>query len=254
MSIQSDDEYRGLCVAGAVAKRILDALIAQVAVGVTTAELDAIARQLIRDSQAVSAPIKEYGFPTATIISVNDEVVHGIPSGRVIQRGDLVSVDVTIEKGGFVADTARSVVVEPASVTAAALVSWAEEAFWSAIRMVKAGVRVRELGRVVSRVVRRRGFLVVTELSGHGVGRRIHEEPHIPNFDDGSRYRLNEGMVITLEPIVSAGSGQVREDRDGWTIRTTDGALASHYEHTLVVRRDGAELLTANGRHRPGWM
>lgn len=245
MSIPSDDEYRGLCDAGAVAKRVLDEMMAHVAVGMRTAQLDEMGAHLIRDSQAVSAPIKEYGFPTATIISVNDEVVHGIPSDRVIQPGDLVSVDVTIEKAGFVADTARSMVVAPASVAATALVSCAEEAFWAAVGIVKAGVRVRDIGRVVSRVVRRRGFRVVVELSGHGVGRRIHEEPYIPNFDDGSRFRLSEGMVITIEPMISSGSGKVREDRDGWTIRTVDGALASHHEHTLVVRRDRAELLTA---------
>jgi methionyl aminopeptidase len=187
-----------------------------------------------------------YGFPGDACISVNDEVVHGIPSDRVIQSGDLVKLDLTAERDGFHTDSAITVEVPPASGKSRALAGCAEKAFRRAFNVARAGNRTRDIGRAVEREVRRRGFQVVRELGGHGVGRAIHETPRVPNFADPlARDILTAGLVITIEPIIVAGSGRVSLDQDGWTVRTTDGSLSAHYEHTIVITKGEPLLLTA---------
>jgi len=156
-----------------------------------------------------------------------------------------VKLDVTVEKNGYVADAARSVLVEPANDTARRLVACSAAALQAALAVARAGVRVNEIGRAVEREVRRRGFSVVEGLTGHGVGRTIHEEPPVPNhYDPRQKDVLTEGLVLTIEPMVSAGSSRVVQDADGWTLRTTDGALSSHHEHTLVITRGAPIVLT----------
>src|SRR5688500_7081205 len=246
MSIESADDWKGLRRAGLIAHLTLDALEASVRPDVSTAELDAVAARVFAEHGARSAPALVYGFPGTVLISVNDEVVHGIPGPRRIAPGDIVKIDVTIEKDGYVADAARSVVVEPASGVAHRLVTCATAAFQAALTVARAGVRVNEIGRAVEREVRRRGFSVVAGLCGHGVGRTIHEEPTVPNYYDPFQTDvLTEGLVLTIEPMISAGSTQVVEDDDGWTLRTRDGSLSAHYEHTLVITRGTPIVLTA---------
>ena len=151
----------------------------------------------------------------------------------------------TVEKDGYVADAARSLAVEPASSTARRLVACAAAAFHAALAVARAGMRVNEIGRAVEREVRRRGFSVVEGLAGHGVGRTIHEEPSVPNrYDPRQTDVLTEGLVLTIEPMVSAGSARVVEDADGWTLRTADGGLSAHHEHTLVITRGAPIVLT----------
>jgi methionyl aminopeptidase len=247
MSIASDADWIGLKNAAHVARLTLDALSVRVRPGMTTGELDAIAARLFARHGARSAPALVYGFPRTVLISINDEIVHGIPGPRRINAGDIVKIDVTVEKDGYVADAARSVVVEPAGAIARRLVACAAAAFQSALTVARAGVRVNEIGRVIEREVRGRGFSVVEGLSGHGVGRTIHEEPSVPNtYDPRQQDVLTEGLVLTIEPMVSAGSPQVQHDPDGWTLRTRDGALSSHYEHTLVITRGAPIVLTAD--------
>jgi methionyl aminopeptidase len=246
MSIESTADWRGLRQVAKVARLTLDMLAEQVRPGVTTGELDATAARVFAAHRARSAPAFVYGFPGTVLISVNDEIVHGIPGARRIRAGDIVTIDVTVEKGGYVADAARSVVVEPASITAHQLVACAAEAFHAALAVARAGVRVNEIGRAVEREVRRRGFAVVDGLSGHGVGRTIHEEPTVPNrYDPFQQDVLTEGMVLTIEPMISAGSTRVVQDADGWTLRTGDGSLSAHHEHTLVITRGAPIVLTA---------
>jgi methionyl aminopeptidase len=180
------------------------------------------------------------------LISVNDEIVHGIPGRRRLERGDLVKIDVTAEKNGYIADAARSVVVESEGGTAQRLADCALAAFSAALKVARSGNRVSEIGRAVSREVHRRGFTVVRDLTGHGVGRTIHEEPAVPNrYNPRQRDILTEGLVLTIEPMVSAGSAQPVQDPNGWTLRTIDGSLAAHYEHTLVITREEPIILTA---------
>jgi methionyl aminopeptidase len=184
-----------------------------------------------------------YRFPAATCISVNDEIVHGIPSGRVLRDGDLVKLDVTAEKGGYMADAALTVGVGTITTEAEALADCAERALAAGLAAARAGRRVRDIGRAVSRVVRTDGFHVVRALTGHGIGRSIHEDPLVPNVDDPAHdATLTDGLVITIEPIIAATSGEMVEADDGWTIVTADRGLAAHAEQTLVIR-DGAPLI-----------
>jgi methionyl aminopeptidase len=172
-------------------------------------------------------------------------VVHGIPGPRRLAAGDLVKLDVTVEKDGYIADAARSVIVELGSDLATRLVACAREAFAAALAVARAGTKVNAISRAVETTVRARGFTVMRELTGHGVGRAIHEAPSVPNhYDPWQRDVLTDGLVLTIEPIISAGSARIRQDRDGWTTRTTDGSWAAHYEHTLVITRDRPVVLT----------
>lgn len=247
MSIESIADWEGLKAAAAVARLVLDALAKKIRPGVTTGELDAAASELFAAHGARSAPALVYGFPGTILISINDEIVHGIPGLRRIEAGDIVKIDVTIEKNGYVADAARSVVVAPGSDIAHRLVACAEQAFRAALAVARAGTRVNEIGRAVEGEVRRRGFSVVTGLTGHGVGRTIHEAPAVPNqYDPFQKDVLTEGLVITIEPMVSAGSSRVVQDADGWTLRTRDGSLSAHHEHTLVITRGAAMILTGS--------
>ena len=246
MSIESHADWKGLRAAAHVARITLDALTKRVRPGVTTGELDEAAARIFAAHGGRSAPAFTYGFPRTVLISVNDEIVHGIPGARRIATGDIVKLDVTVEKGGYIADAARSVVVKPAHAIAHDLADCARAAFHSALAIARAGVRVNEIGRAVEREVRRRGFSVIKGLSGHGVGRTIHEEPTVPNYYDPFQTDvLTEGLVLTIEPMISAGSAQVVEDDDGWTLRTRDGSLSAHYEHTLVITRGEPIVLTA---------
>ncbi|MGH9200701.1 MAG: type I methionyl aminopeptidase [Vicinamibacterales bacterium] len=245
MSIESRADWNGLRAVSTIAGQTLDLLLSNVRPGITTGELDAIAARYLASHGARSAPASLYGFPRTVLISVNDEVVHGIPGRRTVEAGDLVSLDVTIELGGYVADAARSIVVPPGSATAHDLVACAKAAFDKALNVARAGVRVNEIGRAVEREVRRRGFAVMKGLAGHGVGRAIHEPPSVPNeWDPHARDVLTEGLVITIEPMVAAGSGRPVEGADGWTIRTIDGSWAAHYEDTIVITRGRPIVLT----------
>lgn len=247
MSIESPADWKGLREAARVARVTLDAVAARVLPGVKTGDLDTLAARLFAEHGARSAPAIVYGFPRTILISVNDEIVHGIPGGRRIEAGDIVKIDVTVEKNGYVADMARSLVMEPATREARRLVACAEAAFQAGLTVARAGVRVNEIGRAVEREVRRRGFTVVEGLDGHGVGRTIHEEPTVPNrYDPLQKDVLTEGLVLTIEPMVSAGSSEAVLATDGWTLRTRDGSLSAHHEHTLVITRAAPVVLTSS--------
>lgn len=246
MSIDTPEDLAGLTAIGAIVRETLDALEAATRAGVTTGELDAIARDVAGRHGATSAPATVYGFPGMVLICVNDEVVHGVPGARRIADGDVVKLDVTLEKGGYIADAARTVLVGAAPDVAVRLADSARRALDAALAIARAGTKVNEIGRTIEGIVRRDGFSVIPELGGHGVGRTIHESPSVPNhYNRFQRDVLTDGLVITIEPIIAAGKPSIRTDRDGWTIRTKDGSLAAHVEHTLVVTSGPPMLLTA---------
>jgi len=247
MIIENEQDRAGMHAAGLVVRDTLAAMRAAVAVGVTTAELDAVAARVFAAAGARSAPQLVYRFPGATCISVNDEIVHGIPSDkRRLAEGDLVKLDVTAELNGYMADACITVGVGRISETAKRLMACAESAFKKGIREVRHGRRALDVGRAVEDEVVRKGFAVVEELQGHGIGRTIHEEPMMPNWPDPEANGwLQEGMVITLEPIIAVGDGEMMEGADGWTILTQDGSIAAHHEHTMIVTRGTPILLTA---------
>jgi methionyl aminopeptidase len=246
LSIQDEQELASLKAAGRVVRMVLDAMKAEVRPGVTTRFLDEVGARVMQENGARSAPSMVYQFPGANCISLNDEAVHGIPGDRELKEGDLVKLDVTVEKDGYMADAAVTVPVGRVSEQAQQLMNCAERAFHKAMLVARAGFRVSEIGRTVEREVRKSGFAVIRELGGHGIGRTIHEAPHVPNYPDPqARQVLNDGLVITVEPIISSGSGRVFTDKDGWTVRTGDHSLSAHFEHTLVVTSGSPILLTA---------
>lgn len=245
MSIESATDWKGLRRIGRIVHLTLEALERHVRAGVTTAELDRVAAGVFARHGARSAPADVYGFPGTVLISVNSEVVHGIPGQRALRSGDVVKLDVTAEKDGYVADAARTVVVDTGTDAARRLVACAIAAFDAGVAVARAGTRVNEIGRAIDREVRRSGFRVVHGLGGHGIGRTIHEPPSVPNeYNSRQRDVLTEGLVLTIEPIICAGSPVAVESGDGWTIKTRDGSLAAHHEHTMVITRDRPVILT----------
>ena len=246
MTVESDRDLAGLRTVGRVVALALEEMKGALEPGMTTAELDSVGAAVFERHGARSAPRLLYGFPGVNLISVNDEAVHGVPGGRVVEAGDLVKIDVTAEMGGYVADAAATVALPPGPPVHEELRDCAELAFGRAALVARAGRPLNKIGRAVQTAVRRRGFSLMTDLNGHGVGRSIHEPPTIPNFFDRRLTRpLTEGLVITIEPIIAAGSGLAALGGDGWTIKTADGGPAAHHEHTLVVTRGSPIVLTA---------
>lgn len=226
MSIKSEADFKGLSRAGKVVSLTLHEIKNRIQPGMTTADLDRMAAEIFGRYGARSAPKLVYSFPGTILISVNDEIVHGIPGDYMIKPRDLVKIDVTAELDGYIADAAITVAIPPVSPLNQKLCNCVESAFHKAISIARVGRRIFEIGKIVETEVRRHGFTVLHELSGHGVGRAIHEEPVVPNYyDHRANKRLTEGLVITIEPIISAGTGRVVVDSDGWTIKTADGSI-----------------------------
>jgi len=213
--------------------------------GMTTKELDDIGARFLAQHGARSAPRLVYDFPGTTCISVSEEVVHGVPDDRVIHPGDLVTIDVTAELDGYIADSAITVPIPPVPRAAEQLLQATRSALRKALQVARAGRPLNAIGRAVETEVRRHGFTVIRPLTGHGLGRTIHEEPSVPNF---YHRRLNQpledGLVIAIEPIVSAGNGQIVTEDDDWTISTADGSLSAHFEHTIIVTKGRPIIVT----------
>jgi methionyl aminopeptidase len=246
MSITTAEQLEKLRACGVIVAKALRAMTGAVRPGVTTAELSEIGARILAENGAQSSPPLVYNFPGEVCISINDEVVHGVPGLRVIQPGDLVKLDLTAVKDGYHTDSAVSIQVPPAAEKSRELAHCAERAFRQALTAARSGNRTKDIGRAVEREVRRRGFHVIRELGGHGVGRTIHEEPSVPNYADPEAcHLLTAGLVITIEPIIAVGTANVSLDRDGWTVRTVDGSLSAHYEHTIVITKRDPILLTA---------
>lgn len=247
MTIETARDLQGLLAAGRVVRGTIMAMEAHLRPGITTAELDAVARQYLRHEGARSAPMIEVGYPAATCISVNEEAAHGLPGCRVIASGDLVTLDVAAELDGYYADAAVTVAVPPVAPAHQRLLNCAEAALLAAIRAARAGHPLRQIGRTAEGVARQHGYRVVRELTGHGIGRRMHEAPRdVPNFDDPRATKLLvEGAVLAIEPHITLGSGQVLEEPDGWTIRTRDRKRVAVFEHTIVVTAEEPVVVTA---------
>ena len=225
--------------------RILAELRLMVVPGATTIEIDAVAEALVRDAGAEPAFKGYHGYPATVCASVNEQVVHGIPSDRRLMEGDVLSLDMGAKLNGFFGDSAVTIPVGRVAAEAEALLRVTQEALSRGIDAVKPGARVSDLGAAVQQHVEAHGFSVVREFVGHGVGTSLHEEPQIANYGPGGRGpRLSEGMVLAIEPMVNAGGAAVKVLSDGWTAVTRDGRLSAHFEHTVVVTGEGCEILT----------
>jgi methionyl aminopeptidase len=246
MSIETEEELTALRAAGLVVAEALRAMRHAAKPGVTTGELDAIAGRVFGSAGARSGPRLDYGFPGVACISVNDEAVHGIPGRRQLRDGDLVKLDVTAELDGFYADACATVPVGRGKARDIRLVETASRALANGMRAARVGAPLNAIGAAVEETVVARGHAVCTDLMGHGIGRRIHEAPNVPNhYVPRLCEPLTDGLVLTIEPIISAGSGAVRTTGDGSTVRTADGARSAHIEHTVVVRDGASIVLTA---------
>jgi len=246
MSIESAEDLAGMELAGQVTRAVLNAMKTAVRPGISTGELDEIGAAVMRAAGGRSAPKLVYNFPGQNCISVNDEIVHGIPGKRRLEPGDVVKLDVTIEVNGYMADACESVAVGSIKQESRRLVDCASHAFRDGLAQVRPGARAYDIGRAIHKTVTGAGYSVVHNLTGHGIGRTIHESPTIPNdYDLRCSDVLTEGLVFTIEPIIAMGGPRTVTLKDGWTVRTRDRSLAAHYEHTVVVTANGARLLTA---------
>jgi len=247
--IKSAREIERMRAAGAAASAILQALAREVTPGRSTGEIDRLAADLIRAHGCTSAFLGYRGFPGTICISVNEEVVHGIGGERLIRPGDIVKIDVGVVKEGFIGDNATTIAAGDIPLETRRLLAATEESLYRAIAHARAGHPLAELCGAVEAFVAPLGFSVVREFVGHGVGRRLHEEPQIPNYrPQGKTPLLMPGMTLAIEPMVNAGSGGVRILDDGWTVITADRKPSAHFEHTVLVTEGEPEILTARPR------
>jgi methionyl aminopeptidase len=242
---KSPAEIEAMEAAGAIHTKVLELLARKVRPGVTTAELDAAAEKFIR-SQGATPAFKGYrGFPGSICASPNHMVVHGIPGNFKLQRGDVISLDVGVVKDGWVADGAITLPVGEVSPLAGKLLDVTRESLLKAVEQCRPGRRLGDIGHAVQEHVESQGFSVVRSLVGHGIGRSMHEEPQIPNYGTpGKGIPLEEGMVLAIEPMTTAGRHGVRMGDDGWAIYSQDGSLAAHFEFTVAITSDGPRILT----------
>lgn len=250
VTIKSEREIDLIRESCRIVAEVLALVGERVKAGVYTRELDQIAEEYIRSKGGVPA-FKGYGhdrrnlFPSTLCISVEDEVVHGIPNGSKLEEGQVVSVDVGVKKNGYFGDGARTFAVGKTSHEKMRLMQVTEESLHKGIEKAKAGNHLHDVSFAVQKWVEDAGFSVVRDLVGHGIGKELHEEPAIPNFGTaGTGIVLKEGMTLAIEPMVNAGTFKVEVDQDGWTVRTADGKPSAHYEHTIVVRQGEPEILT----------
>ena len=243
--LKTDEEIEILRENNILVSRALAEVGRNIRPGVTTGELNKIADQFIRDHGAVPAFLGYQGYPASACISVNEQVVHGIPGDRVIKEGDIVSVDLGTFLKGFVGDSAYTFAVGEISAEARQLLEVTKEALYKGTAQAKAGNRIGDISAAVQQHAESYGYGVVRELIGHGLGRKMHEDPEVPNF--GARGRgplLKEGMVICIEPMINMGGKAVVFERDGWTVRTRDRKPSAHFEFAVAIRHDGPDVLT----------
>ena len=245
MTVENENDLDSLKRIGKIVALTLREMKKSVRPGITTAELDEIGNQFLQKHGARSAPKLTYNFPGATCISVNDEAAHGIPGKRVVRPGDLVNIDVSAELDGYFADTAMTVLVPPISALKHKLCNCTKLARKKAIGSIRAGKPINSIGKIIEQTAHHYGFNVIPDLPSHGVGRSLHEEPTIPGFYMPSATgKFTEGLVITVEPFLSTGSGRIFASNDGWTLKSVDGGLSAQYEHTIVVTRGYPIIIT----------
>jgi methionyl aminopeptidase len=243
--IKDAQEIEGMRQAGRIVARVLDHIADRMKPGITLTQLARWCQEFITGEGGKPAFLGYRGFPGAVCTSVNDEVVHGIPGPRRIREGDLVKLDVGVIKNGLYADGARTFVIGSTPPRTQELVAATEQALYLGIEQATAGKRVSDISCAIQRFVETRGFSVVRDLSGHGVGIELHEEPAVPNFGKpGTGRKLVPGMTLAIEPMVNLGAFEVLTEANGWTVKTRDGAPSAHFEHTVLVTGGPAEILT----------
>jgi len=255
---KSAEEIERMRIAGRLAGEVLDFIAPRVVPGVTTEELDRLCHDyMVREQGTVPAPLNYAPpgykpFPKSICTSVNHQVCHGIPGERVLKAGDIVNIDITVIKDGFHGDTSRMFCVGQPSIQARRLVDATFECMWLGILAVRPGAFLGDIGAAIQKHAESRGYSVVREFCGHGIGRRFHEEPQVLHYGrSGTGIKLEPGMIFTIEPMINAGRPAIRELADGWTIVTKDHSLSAQWEHTVLVSETGFEVLTASAGAPP---
>lgn len=246
ISIKSEREIELMRKAGKYNQLAFKEVEKHLKPGITTKKLDKVIHDFIVRNNCVPSTLGYEGFPASVCISVNDEVVHGIPGKRVIKDGDIVSIDLVLSYKGYHADATRTYIIGKTSDEVQDLVKNTKKAFYAGVSVVKEGARIRDISRAIEKYAHDHGLSVVEELVGHGIGTSMHEEPDVPNFDDNNMTKLKAGMTIAIEPMLNLGSKEIYLCDDDWTVKTMDGKPSAHYENTVLVTKDGYEILTGD--------
>ena len=249
IDIKSFDEITKMRVAGRLAADVLDMITPHVKAGISTDELDKICHDYIINEQgAIPAPLDYHGFPKSICTSVNNVVCHGIPSDKLLKKGDIVNIDITVIKDDYHGDTSKMFIIGKASVKAQRICRVAQECLYIGIKLVKPGLKLGEIGKAIGAHAQSNSYSIVHDYCGHGIGLKFHTEPQVMHYDDGhveDSPTLEEGMTFTIEPMVNIGSFEVATSSvDGWTVTTKDRSLSAQWEHTILVIKDGYEILT----------
>lgn len=245
INLKNSEEIELIRASGRIAAQTLDYLATLIKPGITTGQLDRLGHEFILDHGATPSPLGYKGYPKSMCISVNEEVVHGIPGKRRLKEGDILTVDVTVNKDGFHGDTARTFNVGNISAKARELIDSTREAMYLGIKACVVGAHLGDIGAITQKHIEERGFSVVRNFVGHGIGRNFHEDPQVPYYGQaGTGLLLKEGMVLTIEPMINEGTSEVKILKDGWTAVTKDGLLSAQFEHTVAITNNGPDILT----------
>jgi methionyl aminopeptidase len=248
ITLKSPEQIAKMRQAGRVVAEMLQACQEAARPGVTTNDLDKVARQVLAKRKAKSNFLGYHGYPAVICASPNNTIVHGIPGDYRLEEGDIISIDCGAIIDGWHGDAARTIPVGEISEDARKLIMVTEESLWAGIQYVRSGARLTDIGHAVQTVAEGAGFSVVREYVGHGIGRAMHEEPQVPNYGEPGRgIKLKVGHVFAVEPMVNMGSPDTQLNEDGWTVVTADGSLSAHFEHSIAVTEDGPEVLTVLG-------
>lgn len=245
INIKTKKEIEKMQVACSITAQCMDLVSTMIKPGVKTSALDKAAYEFMRSKDALPSFKGYNGYPASICASVNEQVVHGIPGSRKLQSGDIIGIDLGAYIGGYHGDMARTFAVGEISDEAQSLIDTAKDSFYAGLSKMVVGARLGDVSNAIDELIRSRGFTAVRVLCGHGIGRNLHEDPEVPNYGDKGRgVRLRAGMVLAVEPMVNQGTWQVKTLADGWTIVTDDGKLSSHYENTVLITKDGPQILT----------
>lgn len=246
VTIKSAEEIEKMRVAGRLAAQVLEMIAPHVQAGVSTNELDSICHKYIVEEQdAIPAPLNYHGFPKSICTSLNHQVCHGIPSEKILKKGDIINIDITVIKDGYHGDTSQMFTVGKTSTLAERLIKTSRECMMMGIDLVKPGARLGDIGHIIQRYAEKNNFSVVREYCGHGIGKEFHEAPQVLHYGEhGTGMVLKEGMTFTIEPMINAGKKGVKLLPDNWTVVTHDHKLSAQWEHTILVTADGHEILT----------
>ena len=247
VKIRTEREINLLAESNKIVAETLDILSANIKPGIKTSDLDKLAEEFIISREARPAFKGYMGFPSTLCISIDDEVVHGIPNSKVLKEGQIVSIDCGVEKNGYYGDSARTFAVGKVDSKKLDLMKVTKESLMRGIEAAKEGNYVSDIGHAVQTYVESHGYSVVRDLVGHGIGTELHEEPQVPNYGKPKQgHRLQTGMCIAIEPMINAGTKEIFTDSDGWTVKTKDGGISAHFEHTITITKYGAKILSVS--------